>query len=154
ELHPLDDFEVGVGAAGFFDGDDAVFTHFLERVGDEVADGVVVVGRDGGHLGDFFLALDVAAEAPQVCHDGFHGGVDAALQVHRVGTGGDVLQPCAHDGLRQHGGRGGAVTGYVARLRGDFFHHLRTDVLDLVFEFDFFGDGHAVFGHRRRTKFL
>ncbi len=33
-----------------------------------------------------------------------------------------------------------------AGLRGNFTHHLRAHVLELVLELDLFGNGHAVFG--------
>src|SRR5690606_1120345 len=73
--------------------------------------------------------------------------VDAALQVHRVHAGGHVLHAFAHDGLRQHGGGGGAVTSVVRRLGSDFLDHLGAHVLELVLQFDFLGHGHTVLGH-------
>ena len=48
------------------------------------------------------------------------GLVDAALEVHGVHAGGHVLHAFAHDGLGQHGGGGGAVTGVVAGLGSHF----------------------------------
>jgi hypothetical protein len=74
--------------------------------------------------------------------------VDAALQIHRVHAGGHVLHAFAHDGLRQHGCSGGAVTGVVGGLGSDFLDHLGAHVLELVLQFDFLGDGHAVLGDR------
>ena len=74
------------------------------------------------------------------------GGVDAALQVHRVGAGGDGLQAFAHDRLGQHGGGGGAVAGFVGGVGSDFLHHLRAHVFELVLELDFLRDRHAVLG--------
>ena len=52
ELHPFDDLERGLERLGFFDGDDAVFADLLHRFGDDPADGLVVVRRDGADLGD------------------------------------------------------------------------------------------------------
>jgi hypothetical protein len=82
------------------------------------------------------------------------GQVDAALQVHRVHAGGNRLHAFAHDGLGQHGGGGGAVAGDVVGLGGDFAHHLRAHVLELVLQFDFLGDGHAVLGDARGAERL
>ena len=60
------------------------------------ADRLVVVGGDGAHLGDH-LALDRLAELLQLLdHDG-HRLLDALLQLHRVGAGGDVLDALAED---------------------------------------------------------
>ena len=86
--------------------------------------------------------------------DHFDGLVDAALDFHRVGTGGDVLHAFAIDGLRQHRRGRGAVTGRVAGLAGDFADELGAHVFVGVLEFDFLGDGHAVLGDRRRAELL
>ncbi|OQA10904.1 MAG: hypothetical protein BWY66_00101 [bacterium ADurb.Bin374] len=59
-----------------------------------------------------------------------------------------------HDGLSQNGGGGGSVAGDVVGLGGDFLHELGAHVLELVFEFDFLGDGHAVVGDGRAAEFL
>jgi hypothetical protein len=89
---------------------------------------------------------------------GFHGHLggflDAALQNHGVGAGGQVLQAFAHDGLRQQRGGGGAVAGHVVGLGGDFFDQLGAHVLKGVFQLNFLGDGHAVVGDEpgRRTS--
>ena len=76
------------------------------------------------------------------------------LQVHRVHAGGNGLQAFAHDRLRQHGRGGGAVAGLVIGPGSDFPHHLRAHVLELVVQFDFLGDGHAVLGDARRAEGL
>ena len=78
--------------------------------------------------------------------------VDAALQVHRVHAGGDVLHAFLHDRLREHGRGGGAVTGDVGGLGRDFLHHLRAHVLELVLELDFLRDRHAVLGDGGRAE--
>ena len=88
----------------------------------------------------------------QLLDDRDHGLVDAALQVHRVHAGGDVLHAFADDGLREHGGGGGAVAGDVGGLGGDFLHHLRAHVLELVLQLDLLGDRHAVLGDGRGAE--
>ena len=52
--------------------------------------------------------------------DGLDGLVDAALEGHGVGAGGNGLDAFAVDGLGENGGGGGAVAGDVGGLRGDF----------------------------------
>ena len=76
----------------------------------------------------------------------FDGLLDAALDGHRVGAGGDHAQALAHDGLGEQGGGGGAVTGDVVGLGGDFLDELGALVLEDVLELDLTGDGHAVVG--------
>src|SRR5713226_9280306 len=48
----------------------------------------------------------------------FDGLVDAPLEPHGVGAGGDVLQPVADDRLRQHGRRRRPVPGDVGGIAG------------------------------------
>src|SRR6266567_2740507 len=72
--------------------------------------------------------------------------VDAALEVHRVHAGGNSLGSFPDDRMSEHGRRSRAVTGLVGGLRGHLAHHLRAHVLELVFELDLLGDGHAVLG--------
>ena len=95
ELHALHDVQHGVGGLGLFDRDDAVLAHLLHGLGDQVADGLVVVGGDGGDLGDLLLVLGRLRELLQLLDHGVHGGVDAALEAHGVGARGDVLEALA-----------------------------------------------------------
>jgi hypothetical protein len=147
ELHALNDLELGLQALRVFHRDDAFFADLLHRLGDDVADGLVAVGRDGADLRDVFLAVDRLAELLDLGDHHLDRLVDAALQVHRVVAGGDQLQALFVDRARQHGRGGGAVTGDVAGLRGDLLHHLGAHVLELVLKLDLFGDRHAVLGH-------
>src|SRR6185369_8003657 len=68
------------------------------------------------------------------------------LQIHRVHAGGNGLGAFSDDRSRENGGGGGAVAGSVCRLGGDFAHHLRAHVLELVVELNLLGDGDAVLG--------
>ena len=74
------------------------------------------------------------------------------LSVHRVWPAATDLHAFAEDRLGEHGGGRGAVAGDVGGLAGDFLDHLRAHVFERVFEFDFFGDGDAVFGDGRGAE--
>ena len=154
ELHALDHVELGLQALGLFDRDDALVADLLHGLGEEAADLRVAVGRDGADLGDLVVGGDLLGVLLEVFDDGLDGEIDAALEVHRVHAGSDRLGAFLDDGLRQHGGGGGAVTGEVGRLRGDFAHHLRAHVLELVLELDFLGDRHTVLGDARGAERL
>ena len=154
ELHALDDVELGLEALGLFDRDDALVADLLHRLGEEVADFLVAVGGNGADLGDLFVRRDLLRVLLQVRDHRLDREVDAALEVHRVHAGGNRLGAFLDDRLREHGRGGGAVTGEVGGLRGDFAHHLRAHVLELVFELDLLGDGDAVLGDARRAERL
>src|SRR5690606_31290774 len=138
----------------FFNGDHAFLANLLHGFGNDVADGLVGVGGNGTNLGD---GLGVGARLGQFLDlrdDGRGGLVDAALQVHRIHAGSDRLQAFVDDGLGKYGGGGGAVSGGVVSLGGDVFDQLGAHVLELVFQFDFPGPGHAVLGDGRSTAAL
>ena len=70
ELHALDHFERGLQALGLLDRDHAFLADLLHRLGDDVADGGVVVGRDGADLGDFAAVLGRLGEVLELADDG------------------------------------------------------------------------------------
>ena len=148
ELHALDDLELGVEALGLLDRDHAFLTDLLHGLGDDVADGRVVVGGDRADLGDLLRVLRRLGELLQLFDDHQDRLVDAALERHRVVTGGHHAGALGEDRARQHGRGGGAVAGDVRGLGRDLLHHLRAHVLELVLELDLLGDRDAVLGHR------
>jgi len=152
ELHPLDDFDLGLHPLVLFDGDDTLVADLLHRVGDLAADERLAVRRDGADLGHFVAVLDRTRRSLDRRDDLGGGQVDAALQVHRVHARCNRLQAFLDDGLRQHGGGGGAVAGLVIGAGSDFLHHLGAHVLELVFQFDFLGDRDTVLGDARGTE--
>ncbi len=153
ELHALDDLELGVQRPALLDLDDAVLADLLHRLGDDLADLFVAVGGDRPDLGDHVPA-DFLGPGLDLTDDGVHGAVDAAFQLHRVPSGGDVPEALGEDRLGEDRRGGGPVTGDVGGLGSDLADHLGADVLNGVFEVDFLGDGDAVLGHDRRAEFL
>ena len=152
ELHAFDDFGFGLEALVLFDGDHTVVADLLHRIGDLAADLGFAVGRDGADLGNFVAVRHGTGGGLDVLDDLGNGHVDAALEVHRVHAGGNRLHAFADDGLSQNGRGGGAVAGFVIGAAGDFLHHLRAHVLELVLQFDFLGDRHTVLGDARRAE--
>ena len=106
----------------------------------------VGVGRDSADLGNGVVVTGWLGELAQLLNGGADRFVNAALQIHRVHTGGDCLHAFANHGLGQHGCSGGAVASDVRGLGSHFLDHLCTHVLQTIFELNFLGDGHAVLG--------
>ena len=107
----------------------------------------IVVGADAGdaaRISSFFGEL--LGHRFEMLDGGFDGLVDAALDGHRVGAGGDVAQAFLVDGQGEDGGGGGAVAGDVAGLLSDGVDELGAHVLEGIGELDFLGDGDAVLG--------
>jgi hypothetical protein len=146
KLHALDDVEFVVEAGAFFNGDHAFLADLVHGLGNQLADRLVAVGRDGADLGNGLGIRRRLGQLLQLFDSGHDGLVDAALEVHRVHAGGDRLHAVADQRLGENGGGGGAVTGNVGGLGSNFLDHLRAHVFELVSQFDFLGDGHAVLG--------
>ena len=154
ELHALDDVDGRLERLALFDGDDAVGADLLERVGELLADRLVVVGGDRRDLGDLFLAGDLLGLRLDVLDDGHDGLVDPALECHRIGAGGQGLEPFFVDGLGQNGRGRGAVAGGVGGLGGRFLHELGTHVFVGIGQLDLLGHRHAVLGDGRAAPAL
>ena len=153
ELHALRELELEAEGLALLDVDDAVLADLLDRVRDHVAD-LTLARRDGGDPGDVLLAGHLDRLLLQVGDDRLDGLLDAPLEAHRVGAGGDVLQALADDRLGEHRRRRRAVTGDVVRRRGDLADELRALVLERVLDLDLAGDRDAVVRDRRRAELL
>ena len=89
-----------------------------------------------------------------VSHYGCHGLVDTALQVHGVGTCGDVLESLGDDGLCEDGGSSSTITCIIASLACHALDELCAGVLKLVLKLHLLGYGHAVLRYLRSTELL
>ena len=114
-------------------------------VSDQLAD-LSVAGRDSANTGDVLAAVDLLAVLLNGGNSGGDGLLHAALDVHGVGTGGNVLHALGDKSLGQNGGGGGAVTSCIVGLGGDFANELCAHVLELILQFDLLGDGNAIVG--------
>jgi hypothetical protein len=153
ELHAFGELELGAHGLGLVDGDHTVLADLVEGLGDQLADLRIAGGdgRDGSHV---LGGLHLTGVLPEpLLHRG-HGGVDPTLQPDRAGAGRDCLQTLVHQRLRQHGGRGGAVTGDVVGLGRYFLGQLRAEVLVRVLQLDLTSDGHTVVGDRGSAPLL
>src|SRR5579884_680207 len=153
ELHALGELEGEAEGVVLLDRDDAVLADLVHRLGDQVADRLVLRG-DRADLGDGLLGLDRLGGGQQVVGDRLDRRVDAALERDRLRAGRDVAQALTHQRLGQHGRGGGAVARDVVGLGRDLLGELGAEVLVRVLELDLAGDGHAVVGDRRRAELL
>ena len=131
ELHALGELELGAERVRLLDGHHAVLADLVDGLGDDLADRRVG-GRDRGDVGDVGLVVDVLGLRLDRLDGGGDGLLDALLQAHRVGAGGDVAHAEVDQRLGEHGGGGGAVTGDVVGLGGDLLDELGAHVLERV----------------------
>ena len=144
ELEALDHLDLRLRRLRLLDGDDALVADLLHGVGDEIADGRVVVGGDGGDL----RLLQAALDRPRLLAQGLHRpagpAIEPALEIDGAGARDDVAQPLGVDGVREHGGRAGAVADGVPGALGRLADHLGAEVLGGVLQLHLLRDGHAV----------
>ena len=153
ELHALGVFLLEAEALALLDGDDAVLADLVHHLGDDLAD-FRVRGADGGDGRDLLAVVDRAGLLLDLGDDRVDGGLDAALDDHRVRPGGHDAKALADHRLAEHDRGRGAVAGDVVGLGRDFLEQLRAHVLERIFELDVAGDGDAVVGDRRRAELL
>src|SRR5882672_966530 len=97
ELHALDEVELVLQALAVFHGDDAFLADLVHRFGNRLADLRIRVGGDGADLRDFLRGRARLADLLQLLDRGGDRLVDAALQIHRVHAGGNVLHAFGDD---------------------------------------------------------
>ena len=112
------------------------------------------MGGERGNLADALAGLHRLGHGLELGHDFADGALDAALDGHGVGAGGDVLEAFVDDGLGQDDAGGGAITGGVVGLGGGFLEQLGAHVLEGVGKLNFLGDGHAVGADLGRAELL
>ena len=153
ELETLSELQLEAHRRRLLDGDHTVLADLVERLGDQLADLGVLRG-DRRDVRDLLLLGDLAGGLEQLFRNRGGGSVDAALEVHRVGAGGHRAKPEVDHRLGEHGRGGGAVTGDVVGLGGDFLGELGAEVLVRVLELHLLGDGHTVVGDGGRAPLL
>src|SRR5260370_42362100 len=116
KLHALDYFQRRLQSLGLLDRDHAFLADLLHRLGDNVADGRVVVGGNRTDLLDFTAILGRLRQVLELVHDALDGALDAAFERHRIVAGGDHLDTFGVDRTREYGRGSGAVTGNVRGL--------------------------------------
>ena len=100
------------------------------------------------------LVVDRPSVLLEALDDGLDALVQAALDDHRVGAGGDVLEAFGDERLAEHDRGGRAVAGDVVGLGRDLLEELGAHVLEGLLELDLTGDGHAVVGDGRGAELL
>ena len=153
ELHPLRVFLLEAERLALLDGDDAVLADLVHHLGDDLAD--LGIGRGDRRDGrDLLARVDRAGDLLDLLDDGLDGLLDAVLEDHRVGAGGDVPEALGDHRLAEDDGGRRAVAGDVVRLGRDFLEELGAHVLEGVLELDVAGDRDAVVGDRGRAELL
>lgn len=119
EAHTLSDLELVLSGLAVLDGDDTLLTNLLHGLGEQVADGLVTVGRDGSDLGNLLSGGDLALVLAQELDNSVNGHLDTLAEIHGVASSSNVLDTLGKDGTGENGGGGGAVTSSLVGLVGN-----------------------------------
>ena len=153
ELHTLDHLDIGAEALPFLNLDYAIATDLVHGIGNEVAD-LLILGRNAGYLGHAVAALDGRGQLVDALNHQLRRLLDAFLDDHRVGPGGDHVHPLHDHRVGQHHAGGGAVAGDVVGLGGDLLEQLRAHVFEAVLELDVASDRDSIVGDHRAAVLL
>lgn len=114
----------------------------------------IAIGRDGGNVLDFLLALDWDRELLETFNDGINSELDSSPEIHWVHASGDGFASLLEDGSGQDGSGGGSITSLVVSLRGNLLDKAGSDVVVSIGEFDLLSDSDSIFGDLWGTESL
>ena len=152
KLHTLNNIKSGIHGFCFFNGDNTFFPNFIHCLGNDIADGLVIVGRDSTNLGNLFLLFGRFGNIGKLCNNSCNGFVDTAFNFHWIVAGSNKLGSFCINCLGKQGCGGGSVTSNITGFGGNLFNHLGAHVFKFAFQLDFFGNSYTVLGNNRRTK--
>ena len=130
--------------AAVLDGEHAVGANLLDRLGNHLANLVVVPRGDGRNRLDVGAAVDGLGHLLELVGEVPAGLVDAAVDGDGVRARGDGLEPEADHLPREHRRGGGAVAGGIVGAARHLLDELGAGGLDGVGELDGARDGDAV----------
>ena len=78
KLHTFDHLTGSLQTLALFYGYDAIPANLVHSLGQNLANGRIVIGSDGGNLTDLFGSLNRAGHFAQLGHNGFNSLLDAA----------------------------------------------------------------------------
>jgi hypothetical protein len=124
ELHSLDHFQLRLQRLRLFHRDNAVLADLLHGFGNDVANGLIIVRRNGADLRNHFagnglrelvdLALTALAGLLVISPaDQGDSLLDAALHGHRIRAGSDRLYAFAINRLGQNGRSRGSIASHI-----------------------------------------
>ena len=148
-MHTLNHVEGGLNRLSLFNGDCAVLANLVHGIGDDIANLLVPVGRNGGHLLDFVLGLNLLGGLVECHHSRFDSLLNTTLDSDWAGTCGDMLQSVTEDSLSQYGRRSCTVAGSITGLTRDLANHLGAHVLIRILKINFLGHCDAIFSDSR-----
>eukprot|EP00128_Syssomonas_multiformis_P010966 Colp12_sorted_trinity150504_noHs@27325 len=146
KLHALSGLKFVVEGRAVLDSDGTVTADLLHSSGDELADLVVSIGRDGGHLLNLLGGVDHHRAGLEVLQHNINSCLDASTQVGRANASLHVLACLSVHSTCEDGGSGGTVTSLIVGLTGNILDQASTKVLELILELDVLGNSHTVLG--------
>ena len=156
KLHSLDYIHGCFRLLAFFNGDDTILTNLQKSFGKHVADRWVVIASNRCNLHQFFFIffIDWRSHRHNRLGDSGYSLVNATRKGHRISARGNHFEAFAKNCLGQNGGGSRSVTGHIVGFTGRFLDQLGSEIFERIFEFNVFGNGHAVLCHFGRTPTL
>ena len=87
-MHTLYYLKSCLHALCFFNCDDAFFTDLVHGFGDDISDGLIIVGGDRTDLSDFALVFGLFAHGCEFFHGNLYSLINPALNGHGIVPGG------------------------------------------------------------------
>ena len=135
--------------------DDPVLAYLAHCVGNQLTYFWVIVGADSSNLLYLVIVvINLLGVGLDVFYNSCYSLVDTTLQVHRIGTCGNVLQAYVDNALCKDGSGCCSVACIVAGLACNALDELCTSILEVVGKLNLLCYGNTVLGYLGSTELL
>ncbi len=141
-------------ALAFIHGNDPIFANLFHGVGEQIADGSVIIGSDRGDVSHFGLVFDLDRHLAKAFGNVSYSSLNTSLHLNGIDTCNNSLQAFVENRFGHHSRGSGTIACNVAGLACHFANHSSAHVFIDVFEIDLFCNGNTVFGDGWASKAL
>ncbi|MNE46744.1 hypothetical protein D3C80_1411030 [compost metagenome] len=152
-MHTFYNFKLSQEAAGFFNSDNTVFTHFFHSFSDQFAYFFVSSG-DRSYLSNRLFTFNWFGDLLQFSYSSTNRFINTFAQADWACTGSNVLKTFTDQSLCKNRCSSSTVTCYVVSFSCYFFNKLSTHVFECIFKLDFFSDRYTVIRDERAAEFF
>ena len=129
--------------------------NLFHRFRNELANCYIIISCNRSNLFDFLVVFTnhpgLTFQALNYFNNRF---IDPSFEIHRICSCSNILQTYLDNRLGQNSCCCCPISCIISSLRSHFFDHLGSHVFKIIGKFNFLGNGYAILGNLRRTKFF
>lgn len=152
EMNELEELELGLGGIGLLKSDEELVEEIMNRLGDNIEDLGLEVGRDGEKMGKLLRSVDIFGIIKKIRKKLVEREVDEEIKVNRVNERGKGIGELMKDGMKEKGRGSGEVKGSIVGIGRKLEKNMWENVLKIVLKLELIGERKEVIGDERREE--